>query len=59
VKERRIELLCQGRVILAEDLVSCRPPGSERVPAPKLGEAVVFFEHFQRGFVLHANNFLR
>jgi hypothetical protein len=46
VKERRIELLRQGHVILSEDLVSCRPPGVERVPAPKPREAVVFFEHF-------------
>jgi hypothetical protein len=29
------------------------------VPAPQPREAVVFFEHFQRGFVLSASNFLR
>jgi hypothetical protein len=58
VKERRIKVLCQGRVIPSKDLVSCRPPGGERVPRPKPGEAVVFFEHFRRGFALPANNFL-
>jgi hypothetical protein len=34
VKERRIELLDQGRVIPSEDLVSCHPASGERVPAP-------------------------
>jgi hypothetical protein len=28
------------------------------VPEPKPGEVVVFFEHFRRGFVLPASNFL-
>jgi hypothetical protein len=59
VKERRIELLRQGRVIPSKGLVSCRPPSSERLPAPKPREAVVFFEHFRRGFALPASNFLR
>jgi hypothetical protein len=59
VKQRRIELLRQGRVIPSKDLVSCRPPGDERVPAPKPKEAVVFFEHFRRGFSLPTSNFLR
>jgi hypothetical protein len=29
------------------------------VPVPQPGEAVVFYEHFQRGFALPASNFLR
>jgi hypothetical protein len=58
VKERRIELLRQGRVIPSEDLVSCRPSHGERVPAPEPGEVVVFFEHFRRGFALPTSNFL-
>jgi hypothetical protein len=59
VKERRIELLRRGRMIPSEDLVRCRPSGGERVPAPKPGEVVVFFEHFRRGFALPASSFLR
>jgi hypothetical protein len=58
VKERRIELLRQGRVIPSEDLMSCRPFGGERVPAPEPREVVVFFKHFWRGFALPASNFL-
>jgi hypothetical protein len=38
--------------------VGCRPTGGELVPAPEPGEAVVFYEHFQRGFALPASNFL-
>jgi hypothetical protein len=59
VKEKWIELLCQGRVLPPADLVGCRPAGGERVPAPQPGEAVVFYDHFPRGFVLPASNFLR
>jgi hypothetical protein len=59
VKERRIELLRKGRIIPSEDLVSCRPPGGERVPMPKPAEVVVFFKHFRRGFALPTSNFLR
>jgi hypothetical protein len=40
VKERRIELLRQGRVLPPTDLVGCRPAGGERVPAPQHGETV-------------------
>jgi hypothetical protein len=58
VKERRIELLRQGRVLLPVDLVGCRPTCGERVPAPQPGETVVFYDHFPRGFVLPASNFL-
>jgi hypothetical protein len=58
VKERRVELLHQGRVLLSEDLVSCRLASGEKVPAPQPREAVVFFEHFGRGFALPASNFL-
>jgi hypothetical protein len=47
VKERRIELLRQRWVIPSEDLVRCCPSGGERVPAPELGEVVVFFERFE------------
>jgi hypothetical protein len=39
--------------------VGCRPAGGELVPAPQLREAVVFYEHFRRGFALPASNFLR
>jgi hypothetical protein len=59
VKERRIELLRQGRVLPPADLVGCRPACSERVPAPQPGETVVFYDHFPRGFALPASNFLR
>jgi hypothetical protein len=59
VKERRIELLRQGRVLPLVDLVGCRPAGGERVPAPQPGETVVFYDHFPRGFALPASNFLR
>jgi hypothetical protein len=58
VKEKRIELLRRGRMIPSEDLVRCLPFGGERVPAPKPREAVVFFEHFRRGFALPASSFL-
>jgi hypothetical protein len=59
VKERKIELLCQGWVLPSADLVGCCPANGELVPAPQLGEAVVFYEHFGRGFALPASNFLR
>jgi hypothetical protein len=59
VKEKRIELLRQGRMIPSEDLVRCRPSSGERVPTPEPGEVVVFFEHFRRGFALPASSFLR
>jgi hypothetical protein len=59
VKERRIEMLHQGRRIPSEELVRCRSSKGERVPTPELGEVVVFFEHFRRGFALPASNFLR
>jgi hypothetical protein len=59
VKQKRIELLRQGRVLPPADLVGCRPAGGERVPAPEPGEAVVFYDHFPRGFALPASNFLR
>jgi hypothetical protein len=35
VKEKQIELLRRGRVLLPADLVGCRPAGNERVPAPE------------------------
>jgi hypothetical protein len=57
--ERKIELFHQGRVLPSADLVGCRPTGGELVPAPQPGEAVVFYEHFRRGFALPACNFLR
>jgi hypothetical protein len=59
VKEKRIELLHQGRVLPPADLMGCRPAGGERVPTPQPREAVVFYDHFPRGFVLPASNFLR
>jgi hypothetical protein len=59
VKERRIELLRQGRVLLPTDLVGCCPAGGERVLAPQPGEMVVFYDHFPRGFTLPFSNFLR
>jgi hypothetical protein len=59
VKEKRIELLRQGRVFSPADLVGCRPAGGELVPVPQPGEAVVFYDHFPRGFVLPASDFLR
>jgi hypothetical protein len=58
VKEKRIKLLRQGRVLPPTDLVGFRPVGGERVPAPQPGEAVVFYDHFPRGFALPASNFL-
>jgi hypothetical protein len=58
VKEKRIELLRQGRVLPSADLVGCRPASSERVPAPQPGETVVFYDHFPRDFALPASNFL-
>jgi hypothetical protein len=59
VKERRIKLIRQARLIPSKDLVKCRPSKGERVPTPKPGEVVVFFEHFRRGFALPASSFLR
>jgi hypothetical protein len=59
VKERKIELLRQGRILPSADLVGCRPTGGELVPAPQAGEAVVFYKHFRRGFALPTSNFLR
>jgi hypothetical protein len=59
VKEKQIELLRRGRVLPPADLVGCRPAGSERIPAPKPGEAVVFYDHFPRGFALPASNCMR
>jgi hypothetical protein len=38
--------------------VGCRPSSGVLVPAPELEEAVVFYEHFRRGFALPASNFL-
>jgi hypothetical protein len=58
VKEKQIELLHQGRVLLPADLVGCRPAGSERVPSPEPGETVVFYDHFPWGFALPASSFL-
>jgi hypothetical protein len=52
VKEKRIELLRQGRVLPSTDLVGCRPASGERVPTPQPGETVVFYDHFPRGFAL-------
>jgi hypothetical protein len=46
MKERKIELLHQGRVLPSADLVGCHPAGGELVPVPQPGEAVVFYEHF-------------
>jgi hypothetical protein len=46
-------------VLLSADLVGCHPAGGELVPAPLPGEAVVFSEHFRRGFTLPASNYLR
>jgi hypothetical protein len=59
VKEKQIELLCQGRVLSPSDLVSCRPVDGELVPAPGPGETVVFYDHFPRGFALPASSFMR
>jgi hypothetical protein len=59
VKERKIELLRQGRVLLSTDLVGYRPAGGELVPAPQPEEAMVFYKHFRRGFALPASNFMR
>jgi hypothetical protein len=58
VKEKQIELLRQGRLLLPADLMGCRPTGDERVPAPEPGETVVFYDHFPWGFVLPASSFL-
>jgi hypothetical protein len=58
VKERKIELLHQGRVLPSADLVGCRPASGELMPVPQPREAVVFYEHFRRGFALPASNFL-
>jgi hypothetical protein len=58
VKEKRIELLCQGQVLPLADLAGYRPAGGERAPAPQPGEMVVFYDHFPRGFALPASNFL-
>jgi hypothetical protein len=58
VKEKRIELLPQGRVLPSVNLVGCRPAGGERVPDPQPGETVVFYDHFPRGFALPASTFL-
>jgi hypothetical protein len=59
VKERKIEVLRKGRVLLSADLVGCCPAGGKLVPVPQPEEAVVFYEHFQRGFALLASNFMR
>jgi hypothetical protein len=59
VKEKQIKLLHQGRVLPPVDLVGCRPAGGERVPAPELGEMVVFYDHFRKGFALPTSSFLR
>jgi hypothetical protein len=58
VKEKQIELLRQGRVLLPADLVGSCPVGGERVPAPEPGETVVFYDHFPRGFALPTSSFL-
>ena len=42
----------------AEALVA-RAPGPERVPAPREGERVVFYSHFERGLGLPASLFFR
>jgi hypothetical protein len=39
--------------------VGCRPAGSERIPTPKPGEVVVFYDHFPREFALPASSFMR
>jgi hypothetical protein len=59
VKEKQIELLRRGRVLLLVDLVGCRPAGTERVPAPGPGKTVVFYAHFPWGFALPVSSFLR
>jgi hypothetical protein len=59
VKDKQIELLRRGRVLLPADLVGCRPAGTERVPAPGPGETVVFYDHFPRGFALPVSSFMR
>jgi hypothetical protein len=45
-------------MLLPADLVGCCPAGSERVPAPKSREVVVFYDHFPRGFALPASSFM-
>jgi hypothetical protein len=59
VKEKRIQLLRQGRVLPPVDLVGCHPACGERVPAPQHGEAVAFYDHFPRGFALPTSDFSR
>jgi hypothetical protein len=39
--------------------VGCHAAGGVQVPAPEPREAVVFFDHFPRGFALPVSNFLR
>jgi hypothetical protein len=59
VKEKQIEPLPRGRVLPPADLVGCHPAGTEQVPAPEPGEAVVFYDHFPQGFALPVSSFLR
>jgi hypothetical protein len=59
LKDKQIELLRRGRVLPPADLMSCRPAGSELVPAPATGETVVFYDHFPQGFALPASSFMR
>ncbi|KAE8798916.1 hypothetical protein D1007_25759 [Hordeum vulgare] len=57
-----INALCHHRMLPLASLVTVRIPGAENSPKQQEGEAVVFDEHFYRGFGLPAsaffNNFL-
>ncbi|KAE8797067.1 hypothetical protein D1007_27854 [Hordeum vulgare] len=52
-----IEALRDRRMLPPATLVAAWVPGAEAAPIPEKGEAVVFEEHFYRGFGLPASDF--
>lgn len=57
--EEEIDYLRSTRWLPPVDALVTRLPDGERVPAPRDGEHVVFFSHFERGFGLPASLFFR
>ncbi|KAE8787263.1 gypsy-type retrotransposon rire2 protein [Hordeum vulgare] len=57
IYDDHIEELRHCRLLPPASLVAARVSGAENAPTPREGEAVVFEEHFYRGFGLPTSNF--
>ncbi|KAE8800326.1 hypothetical protein D1007_24178 [Hordeum vulgare] len=52
-----IEAFRHRRKLPPASVVAAQVPGADNSPTPRVGEVVVFNEHFYRGFGLPASNF--